>query len=51
MICRKSRIAFGDDVASMDLCAGTELTSDYRTICDAMRLQGLDFIQPQAANS
>ena len=30
-------IAFGDDVAAADLAAGTELTSDYRTICDAMR--------------
>jgi SET domain-containing protein len=30
-------IAFGDDVAAADLPAGTELTSDYRTICDAMR--------------
>lgn len=31
-------IAFGDDVAACDLEAGDELTSDYRTICDAMRL-------------
>ena len=36
-------IAFGDDVAACDLQAGTELTSDYRTICDAMRTSGLDF--------
>ena len=43
-------IALGDDVAAADLPAGTELTSDYRTICDAMRIQGLDFAQPQAAN-
>ncbi|GAA4747174.1 SET domain-containing protein [Sphingomonas daechungensis] len=43
-------IAFGDDVAAEDLPAGTELTSDYRTICDAMRLEGTDFIQPQSAN-
>ena len=43
-------IAFGDDVAASDLTAGTELTSDYRTICDAMRLQGMEFIQPQAVN-
>ena len=27
-------IAFGDDVAAADIAAGTELTSDYRTICD-----------------
>lgn len=30
-------IAFGDDVAACDMKAGTELTSDYRTICDEMR--------------
>ncbi|MGZ8999433.1 MAG: SET domain-containing protein [Allosphingosinicella sp.] len=36
-------IAFGEDVAAEDLAAGTELTSDYRTICDRMRLEGLDF--------
>ena len=27
-------VAFGDDVAAADLAIGTELTSDYRTICD-----------------
>lgn len=48
---RSLGIAFGDDVAAHDLPAGTELTSDYRTICDAMRLQGMDFIQPQSVNS
>ena len=47
---RSLGIAFGDDVAAEDLPAGTELTSDYRTICDAMRLQGMDFIQPQSVN-
>ena len=36
---RSLGIAFGDDVAADDLPAGTELTSDYRTICDAMRQQ------------
>ncbi len=30
-------IAFGEDVASADLAAGTELTSDYATICDTFR--------------
>jgi hypothetical protein len=30
-------IAFGEDVAAMDLEAGTELTSDYATICDTFR--------------
>ena len=44
---RSLGIAFGDDVAATDLPAGTELTSDYRTICDAMRLGGIDFSQPQ----
>ena len=48
---RSLGIAFGDDVASVDMSAGTELTSDYRTICDAMRLQGMDFIQPQSVNA
>jgi hypothetical protein len=44
---RSLGIAFGDDVAAADLLVGTELTSDYRTICDAIRLGGLDFSQPQ----
>lgn len=44
---RSLGIAFGDDVAAEDLPAGTELTSDYRTICDAMRLHGVDFSHPQ----
>jgi uncharacterized protein len=48
---RSLGIAFGDDVAAHDLPAGTELTSDYRTICDAMRLEGMDFIQPQSVNA
>src|SRR3569623_1980610 len=39
---RSLGIAFGDDVAAEDLPAGTELTSDYRTICDAIRLHGVD---------
>jgi uncharacterized protein len=43
---RSLGIAFGDDVAAADLPEGTELTSDYRTICDAMRLGGIDFSQP-----
>jgi uncharacterized protein len=45
---RSLGIAFGDDVAAQDIEPGTELTSDYRTICDAMRLGGLDFSQPHA---
>ena len=47
---RSLGIAFGDDVAAFELPAGTELTSDYRTICDAMRLEGMSFIQPQSIN-
>ena len=47
---RSLGIAFGDDVAAADLPAGTELTSDYRTICDAVRLGGAEFSQPQAAS-
>ena len=36
-------IAFGDDVAAVDMEAGTELTSDYRTICDSIRINGAEF--------
>ena len=36
-------IGFGDDVAADDLPAGTELTTDYKTICDAMRANGAQF--------
>jgi uncharacterized protein len=43
---RSLGIAFGDDVAAFDLEAGTELTSDYRTICDAIRSDGVEFNQP-----
>ncbi len=42
-------IAFGDDVAQKDLPAGTELTSDYRTICDSVRLNGFEFGALEAA--
>lgn len=37
-------IAFGEDVAAEDLPAGTELTSDYRTICDTYRSRASDLI-------
>lgn len=47
---RSLGIAFGDDVAAQDIPAGTELTSDYRTICDAMRLGGMDFSQPHSTS-
>lgn len=47
---RSLGIAFGDDIAAEDLEPGTELTSDYRTICDAMRRGGLDFSQPHVDN-
>ena len=36
-------IAFGEDIAATDLAVGTELTSDYRTICDDVRLNGSGF--------
>jgi SET domain-containing protein len=36
-------IAFGEDIAATDLPVGTELTSDYRTICDNVRSNGSDF--------
>ena len=32
-------ISFGEDRAVRDLSAGDELTSDYRTICDHVRLR------------
>jgi hypothetical protein len=47
---RSLGVAFGDDVAAVDLPAGTELTSDYRTICDAMRLSGMDSIHPHSTS-
>jgi SET domain-containing protein len=37
-------IALGDDIAAADLPAGTELTSDYRTICDTFRSGAADLI-------
>lgn len=36
-------IAFGCDIAAEDLPAGTELTSDYHTICDSVRTNGMEF--------
>ena len=36
-------IAFGRDFAAQDLPVGAELTSDYRTICDNVRTNGLAF--------
>lgn len=38
-----SGIAFGHDHAAADLSIGTELTSDYRTICDNFRLDAPAF--------
>lgn len=43
---RSLGIAFGDDIAASDLPAGTELTTDYRTICDAVRKNGASYAQP-----
>ena len=39
-------IAFGTDRAARDLEAGEELTSDYRTICDQVRLEGEPWCAP-----
>jgi SET domain-containing protein len=36
-------ISFGEDHAARDLVAGEELTSDYRTICDDVRMNGNGF--------
>ncbi|HEX8234247.1 MAG TPA: SET domain-containing protein-lysine N-methyltransferase [Caulobacteraceae bacterium] len=36
-------ISFGEDRAVRDLQAGEELTSDYATICDSVRLNGAGF--------
>ena len=36
-------ISFGEDRAIRDLAAGEELTSDYHTICDSVRLNGMVF--------
>jgi hypothetical protein len=36
-------IAFGVDTAAADLAAGEELTSDYHTICDSVRVNGWPF--------
>jgi len=45
---RSDGIGFGDDVALRDLSAGTELTSDYTTICDAARMNGMAFLRSDA---
>lgn len=44
-------IAFGDDIAAQDLNPGAELTSDYRTICDAVRYEGFAFSHPNEDNN
>lgn len=45
-------IAFGDDIALEDLAAGTELTSDYATICNAFTGEDqFNSPQPQALSS
>lgn len=41
---------FGDDHAAVDLPAGSEMTSDYRLICDRVRSDGMAFTPPLAAN-
>ena len=47
---RSLGVAFGDYVAADDLPVGTELTSDYREICDAIRLADVDFSQPHSTS-
>jgi hypothetical protein len=42
-------VGFGDDVAMHDLPAGTELTSDYTTICDMARMNGMAFARSALA--
>lgn len=37
---RSLGVGFGDDIAAQDLAVGTELTTDYRQICDAVRKRG-----------
>lgn len=36
-------VGFGDDIAATDLPAGTELTTDYREICDSVRANGTPY--------
>ena len=36
-------VSFGEDRAAHDLIVGDELTSDYSTICDISRREGVDF--------
>ena len=38
-------VAFGDDIAAADLPAGTELTTDYNMICDAIRTRGAPYLR------
>ena len=38
-------VAFGDDVAAADLPAGTELTTDYNLICEAIRTGGAPYLR------
>jgi|SRR3954449_3395801 hypothetical protein len=38
-------VAFGDDIAAADLPAGTELTTDYNLICDAIRTRGASYLR------
>jgi hypothetical protein len=37
-------VAFGDDIAAAHLPAGTELTTDYNLICDAIRTRGAPYL-------
>jgi hypothetical protein len=42
---------FGDDVASEDLPAGVELTTDYALICDRVRMNGASYLSPPGADA
>lgn len=44
-------IAFGDDIAAEDMPAGTELTTDYNTICDAIRIGGASYLRKSNGGS
>jgi hypothetical protein len=44
-------VAFGDDIAAADLPAGTELTTDYNMICDAIRTRGAPYLRKSNGGS
>jgi hypothetical protein len=38
-------VAFGDDIAAGNLPAGTEITTNYNMICDAIRTRGAPYLR------